>query len=84
MTMTLITSIFRFVTTKYLKETFSTEFSEDLGIGIFVCVIIFTVHAAGCAFKYGIRRVKPSEPEIISIPNFNETKSSVGNENNFV
>lgn len=77
--MTLITSIFRFIATEYLEEKFTTEFSEDLGIGIFVCVIIFTVHAAGCAFKFGIRKVKPSEPKIISIPNFNEIKSNESN-----
>jgi len=55
-------------------EKLSTGFSGDLGIGIFLCVIIFTVHSAGCALKIGIRRAKPSEPKIISIPNFRETE----------
>lgn len=51
-------------------EQLATELSRDLGIGIFLCVIIFTVHAAGCFLKIVIRRVKPSEPKIVSIPNF--------------
>jgi hypothetical protein len=53
-------------------EKLSTKLSEDLGIGVFVCVIIFTVHAAGCALKFGIRRLKPSEAKITSTLDSNE------------
>lgn len=64
----LLTPFFRFVTTEYLKEKLSTGFSDDLGIGIFLCVIIFTVHAAGCAAKFIMRKMKPSEPKILLLP----------------
>ena len=60
----------RFVATEYLKEKLSTGFSDDLGIGIFLWVIIFTIHAAGCASKFILRKIKPSQPKILLVPNF--------------
>ena len=40
-----------------------TNFSDEVGTGIFVSLIGFMAHCSGCVLKYLIRRFKPKNSQ---------------------
>lgn len=55
---------------RFFDPSISQSYSNDLGMALFMTVIVFSGHSSGCAFKFLLRGLKPSSPKIFSFPRY--------------